>query len=275
MFRSNTILELALIVLCGTGACAQTSALDAAIRHGDMHLVEQLIVAGAHVNTADEVGCTPLIVATLANSPEMARFLLQRGANVDARQQNTSENALWYATLLGRTQLAQILLEAHARVNLRYAENQTVLHLAASRGNVDIARQLLAAQAEVNALDERGNSPLDKAVLQNRRDVVLLLLEQHADFRRLEEYNRTVLHRACIKGVPVIVESLIQAGADPAARDRWDQTPLDLALAYHNQSVVSALLHPCAAERQARCRFCPSDGNGHASRPDRSYRDPA
>lgn len=245
MFRSSPILELALFVLCGTAAaCAQTPALDAAVRRGDIRLAKQLIKTGADVNSPDEVGCSPLIISILADNREMALFLLQSGANVDARQRDSGETALWYATLLGRTDLAQILLESHARVDLRYAEDQTVLHLAASRGNAEIARQLLAAHAEVNSLDERGNSPLDKAVLQNFRDVVALLLDQHADFRRAQEGSlRTALHKACIKGFPEIARLLIQAGADPAARDNWDQTPLDLALAYHNQSVVSALLH--------------------------------
>src|SRR4051794_15192206 len=68
-----------------------TTALMYACSFGSPAAVKALLKAGAQVNTANELGATPLMLAT--TEPDKVKLLLQHGANVNA------------ATRAGRTAL--------------------------------------------------------------------------------------------------------------------------------------------------------------------------
>ena len=56
--------------------------------NNSLDVARLLIDSGAEVDATDENGCTPLHWAALNNSLGMARLLLDRGADVDARTEN-------------------------------------------------------------------------------------------------------------------------------------------------------------------------------------------
>jgi ankyrin repeat protein len=103
----------------------------------DSDLALLLLRRGAHVNSLDKKGRTPLhVAATGGGEPEMnpdslqlVMALLERGANVDA-QSHDGMTPLMVATLHLRPVLMQTLLQHGAKVNLRRHSGETALTLA-------------------------------------------------------------------------------------------------------------------------------------------------
>lgn len=225
-------------------ACARGDLLHDAVRNGNVQEVEHLLASGADPNALDARGNPPLFQAAWTGNAAIITNLLDHGADVNRRNSETTSTSLLYAVLSGREAVVRLLLNKGARVDFRYRDNQTVLHIAAAEGNVPILEELLAAGADVNAADRRDRTALDEAVLHNRLSGVLWLFHHGADIRRVHPLDgRGPLHAACIKGFANLIQPLIEAGADPAQPDRFGLTPLDLALDYKNENVVAALLH--------------------------------
>ena len=222
---------------------SSSDALHFAVRSGNLQEVSKLLSSGADVNARDELGGTPLLDAAWSGNVDITRVLLQHGADVNATHREAGSTALEYAVLTGRTAVVQLLLAAGADINRRYRYDQTVLHLAAARPFPQILALLVNGHTVLNPVDANGNTPLDEAVLHNQIDAVRFLLAHGADVQYTHPADgRGPFHEACVKGFPDLLPLLIDAGADPVRRDRSGQTPLDLALAYKNANVVSALL---------------------------------
>jgi ankyrin repeat protein len=228
-------------------------ALNAAVRSGRLAEVQKWVGSGGDVNARDAVGSTPLHAAVLSARTEIAIFLLDHGANVNALQAQTGATPLEYAVLSGATPMVKLLLAARARTDLRDHAGDTVLHLAARSGNVEIIHLLLPDFWDIDAVNLRDHTALDEAVLYDRDDIVLTLFEHGANPNRARRLDgRTPLDTACIKGFANLVEPLIAGGADPNQRDRFGQLPIDLALAYKNAKVVRVLLRLGAGSQEAQ-----------------------
>ena len=105
----------------------------------------------------DAQGQTPL---PRARTVEIARLLLEHGADVDAAR-GPGVTPLMSAAAAGRTECVKLLLEHGADPNARdLPDGRTALHRAALEEDPAIARALLEHGAEVNATDTRGNTPL-------------------------------------------------------------------------------------------------------------------
>lgn len=218
--------------------------LQTAIRDGDARRVEELLVSGADPNATDARGNPPLLQAAWNGNAAVIAQLLDHGANVNGRNTETGTSALLYAVLSGRETTVRLLLSRGARIDFRYGEGQTVLHIAASQSTLPVVEDLIAAHADVKAVDQRDRTPLDEAVLHDRVSTALLLLKSGADIHRAHLIDgRGPLHEACIKGFADLVRPLVNVGADPVQPDRFGLNPLDLALDYQNENVVAELLH--------------------------------
>ena len=217
--------------------------LHMAVRSGHVSEVSKLLASGADANARDGMGSTPLIDAAWSGNVEIARVLLEHGADVNATHREAGSTALEYAVLTGQTAVVKLLLGAGADTSRRYRYDQTVLHIAAARGFPPILELLADSHASLNPVDANGNTPLDEAVLHNQAEAVRFLIAQGADVKYTHPADgRGPVHEVAAKGFSDLLSLLIDAGANPVLRDRSGQTPLDLALAYKNANVVAALL---------------------------------
>ena len=216
--------------------------LHAAVRAGDLKGLQSLLASGLDPNAADSLGNPALFDAAWTGNTEALLLLLDRGADVNIRNRNTTGTALWYAVHGDHARVVELLVDHGARLDFRYASGETILHLACARGNPQIVKRLLAAHADMSAIDQSANTPLDDAVLNDRLDVLRLLVSNGADARHLHPLDgRGPMQEACIKGFADLIATLVEAGSDPLARDRYGLSPLDLAIAYKNQNVIRAL----------------------------------
>ena len=169
-------------------------ALFNAVRDNKLIEVERLLDAGADLRTRDgECSDTPLHVACTWGHHDIARLLIDRGADVGAQNK-------------------------HGR---------TPLHHACNYGHPDIVRLLIDRGADIEAMDEDGRTPLQDACYYGRTDIVQLLIDRGADVNVRIEDSTTPLHWACWWGAYSTVEMLIERGADVEARDEAGHTALD------------------------------------------------
>ena len=91
--------------------------LVGAVRTGDIEAIKQHIAEGADVN-ALQLEMPPLTWATTMGETEAAELLLQHGADINGRNRD-GNTALHLAVFLGRAKIAELLLESGADVNTR------------------------------------------------------------------------------------------------------------------------------------------------------------
>jgi len=173
-------------------------------------IAKALIDAGAPVNGHPGDKETPLITAASYGDADVARVLIQAGADIDAVSAPDSggapsSTALTHAAVFGMTEVVDVLVAAGARIDS--------LEMAAAAGDVT-------------------GWPLDRYTLQSRLRA-LVFAAQH---KRLEvidqliaagtpvnepdaEWGRLPLHTASGDGQAASVRRLLAHGADPDLRD--------------------------------------------------------
>ena len=107
-------------------------------------------------------------------------MLLGAGANANAANE-LGATPLWLASLSGSGDMVERLLEAGARPNVALSSGETPLMSAARAGNADAVGLLLAHSADVNATGARGQTALMWAVAQQHANVARTLIEHGAD----------------------------------------------------------------------------------------------
>ncbi len=178
-----------------------------------------LITAGAPVDGHPGDQETPLITAASCGDVEVARVLIEAGADLDAMSAPDSGGvpggtALEHAAVFGMTDVVDLLVAAGARVDSP--------EMAAAAGDMAAwPLERLSRQCRLRALvfaaDHQRLEVLDRLVAAGTP-----VDEADADWQRMP------LHVAAGNGKPAGVRRLLDHGADPTLRDpRCHRTPLE------------------------------------------------
>ena len=123
-----TLVHIALIGLLLTTSCAQTVDkntaqvnvatpkidIHTAVISGDLQAVRQHIAAGSDINGKDPFGgSTPLITAATFDKKEIAKALIEAGADLTI-QNNDGSTALHTAAFFCRVEIVQMLMDVNA-----------------------------------------------------------------------------------------------------------------------------------------------------------------
>lgn len=147
-------------------------------------LFEDDTIPAALREVPDAKGHTPLHRAIMAGSIEVVRWLLEQHASLDSR--NAQErNALHLAAALGQTEILELLLKHGAAVNAQDHTGNTALHLAAALGNQMILATLLRAGSSQYIKNKEGRTArqctADQAALATYDAVVAELREKEVE----------------------------------------------------------------------------------------------
>jgi ankyrin repeat protein len=182
-------------------------------RQENVPLVKALLNAGAEVNVKDGTyGRPPLIWAAEARKRNTSRVLLERGARINARDDN-GDTALHAAALYADPALVDLLLSYDASVNVKNGIGQTPLHNAARHGQPAIIRLLLRHGSDINAGDGMGLPPIFEAVSYNQTECVKELLLHHPQLNTKDFDGNTPLKYAEGIQATQIIQMLLKAGA--------------------------------------------------------------
>jgi ankyrin repeat protein len=112
---------------------------------------------------------------------EGVKLLLDRGADINAVSKNKlSATPLQGAAAFQKIDLAKLLIERGANVNCRGEEGGSPLHEVAGNGQIEFAKLLLDHGADINAKDNNGKTPLTVALENKQTETAKFLRSQNA-----------------------------------------------------------------------------------------------
>jgi ankyrin repeat protein len=121
-------------------------------------------------------GFSPLGLAAFFGQKEAVELLLGSGAQVNVASHNPQHVMPLHSAVAGQSyEIARLLVENGADVNARQAGDFTPLHAAAQNGQVDMVQLLLDHAAEVNARTSEGHSSLYFARESNSGEIIALM----------------------------------------------------------------------------------------------------
>ena len=164
-----------------------------AIKQDDAKAVTTLLKRGFDPNTVDPKGLNGLYIAIRDQSLHAAEALID-----------------WPKT----------------NIEIRTAQDESPLMMAALKGNLELARKLIDRGADVN---KTGWTPLHYAATNGHLPLIELLLDQSAYIDAESPNGSTPLMMAAHYGTPAAVKLLLEAGADPMLKNQLGLTAIDFA----------------------------------------------
>jgi ankyrin repeat protein len=153
------------------------AALGMTQRVGDL-----LEAAPALIDRHSPDGWTALALSAYFGQAEVARLLLELGADLNVYSTNDNANQPLHAAIAGkRPELVSLLLTAGADVNARAGGGWTPVNLASHEGPASIVAQLLDAGADPSIPNDEGRTPLATAIHERQPEVEELLRSRGVD----------------------------------------------------------------------------------------------
>lgn len=222
-------------------------------------LAQALIAAGAPVNrNGENFLITPLGVA-IRDNPEMVIPLLKAGA--DPKQAYSTERITPLQLAIGqnRMEIAKFLLDAGAEVNAKDANDLSPLHWAQTPEIVDF---LVSKGAEPNAKTSAGLTPLD--VIAERYDSQKPVIEALLKHGATVEDPIALLRRSSPDNLDAVRELIVYPRAfnpdaiqlsvsgsyslrEPEIPQQQGQTPLNMLPSEKRPDLVTVEIRPAAA----------------------------
>ncbi|RWA05151.1 hypothetical protein EKO27_g9951 [Xylaria grammica] len=236
----------------------QTALFIASIKGHDK-VVEALANGRADVNAKDKEGRSPLLYLASEKktkakwTTDTLRLLQRHGADIEVRDQIGRTPLLWAATN-SNIELARFLLENGANVAAANNRGRTALHLSAESNDEehrdDMVKLLLRYNASPEATSDGGWTPLHNAAQSGYLSVVALLLETKAKVNAELSNGMTPLHWAAFNGFEDIVKLLLtRPDVNTALKDGFDRTPMLCAAEKHHAGIVQLLSPARTADR--------------------------
>lgn len=193
----------------------QSGELLQAVEANNLEKVQDILKGASYlINETNEKGETPLLIATHKNYIEIAKALINAGADVN-KQDTLQDSAYLYAGAQGKTEiLAHILENAKPdhQVYNRYGGNALIP--AAEKGHLANVKLLLAdGKADINHQNNFGYTALIEAVALTDgskvyQQIVQELLAYNANKELRDDNGMTALEYAKDRGYTEMIELL-------------------------------------------------------------------
>ncbi|WP_350277844.1 ankyrin repeat domain-containing protein [Kribbella sp. HUAS MG21] len=196
---------------------ASASALLGAASAGDANKVAAALAAGAPIESRDDHRRTPLLLAALNDRVDVARLLVQLGADPDA--QDDRKDSAWLVTgVTGSVAMLETLLPANPDLTLRNRFGGTSVIPASERGHVAYVRRVVKTKINVNHVNNLGWTALLEAIILGKgtqpwQDIVQTLVTAGANPNLPDADGVTPLRHAESRGYTEIAKILRTAGA--------------------------------------------------------------
>ncbi|WP_341812896.1 ankyrin repeat domain-containing protein [Wolbachia endosymbiont (group A) of Cephus spinipes] len=247
-----------------------------AVRDGNLNEVEDLVSQNANVNTTDIYSWTPLHWATFKDHLEIARFLIKKGADINAADkgpygkkpihvaaENNSKDIiefflskgvgindtdkqgytpLHYAAWRGRLEVAKFLIEEYANSIFKYNNGSTLPCNAPLKNHLHVMKCSIGNRNILEIRDNSGRVPLHCAASNGKLDMVKYFIdEEKVDVNIKDNGYWTPLHWASWGGHLDVAKYLVDKRANINAKDKGSKIPLNVAIDQKHNDVVKYL----------------------------------
>lgn len=225
------------------------SVFISALINGDVNTVRHRLDKGVDVNVIDdEANWTPLLYASAYNHPDIVRLLLERGADVNAK--NIQD--LTPIMLAQSMEVVRLLFEHAADIHARDEFGNTVLMSVAQHCPTEAVQFLLDHGADIHATNHYGASVLTTASQYGQTETVQLLLQKGlGSDERENETHLTPLMEAAWHGETETAHVLLNQGADVNATMNRGMTAL-FWTTFEDQATTAKFLLEHGADLHAR-----------------------
>ena len=129
------------------------AALIRAAWEGEAEVVKLLLDRGANIEARDKYGNTALLLSAGHGQAEVVSLLLDRGANIETRDKY-GKTALILAAWSGKTEVVSLLLDRGADIEAKIIiYGYTALSVALNNNNFEVAKLLISRGAECTMSD--------------------------------------------------------------------------------------------------------------------------
>lgn len=227
------------------------SVFETLLEAGFTQAANQLIdCSGFDVN---HPGHNPLNSAIAVGSVNVAKTLLEKGSSPNYRPEGIG-SALLLCLENEYFELAEVMVDHGAEVDIRNSQGWTPLIWASMKGRKKAVEFLLKHGANIHACNNDGWNAVTGAYFKKQTGVVATLLEKGAVFS--EKYAEAALLSAYDNGYKDVVEYLIhEVDVNPNIGDDNNETLLAKAVVKGDWSVVKTLLN-----KNANPNVCDSNG---------------
>jgi ankyrin repeat protein len=217
---------------------------------GNYLSVSLLLEKGADIDAKENNhSYTPLILATRAGHIAIVKLLPVKGADIEAKCDGDC-TSLIHAASKGHEAIVALLLERGAEIEAKDKDNCTALSYSTCSGYDAVVELLMARGANIEVRDKGGFTPLMCASNNGLKGVVELLLPK-SEIEARSKDGLTALHLASREGHADAVLLLVGV-ANIEAKDKVEYTSLMLASWKGHLDVVIILLN-AGANPEAQC----------------------
>ncbi|KAF1353826.1 Palmitoyltransferase akr1, ankyrin repeat-containing protein akr1 [Delphinella strobiligena] len=201
--------------------------LMALARLGELRAIQKLFDSGKYTaSSTDDQGITALHWAAINGHYALCHFLLQSGAQVNARGGDALATPVLWASKKCNLDIVSLLLRNGADALMTDDQGYNLLHCATLDGNVfQLILLLHEGDLDVDVPDTQGHTSLMWAAYKGFPACVDVLLRWGADVHKRDSQGFTALHWALVKGSYMCVQKLLEYGADRFAANNEGKTP--------------------------------------------------
>lgn len=237
------------------------SPLHAATIHSHTQVVEHLVELNVDVNRLGNEQRTALHIAILSHQPEVAKLLINHGADVLMAIKKRAENGALEDSIPAKdilsaciswmrqntsdslNALRKFLTNAPEVTLIKTPnENMSLLTYAVACGNVEAAKIIIECGANINAIEgEFQQTALHLAIFWRRPEMAKLLIDLGAEVDIIDSRKQTPLSLATQFEYAELTDLLVKKGANPYIITRDNETVFDSALDSKNPNLLKSL----------------------------------
>ncbi|AGT42736.1 ankyrin repeat domain-containing protein [Treponema pedis] len=235
---------------------------------------EDWIINSHTISAKDGAGNTPLHLASEWKVIPMILYLLDKGADINARNSN-NETPLFSAVKGDSPEAIRTLLGAgggiKADINARDFLGNSVLHATVKWSAYNSAALLLSMTSDgftslIYSKNLAGKTVLHEAAKQGNIAFIKTFLNARADINAADEIGRSPLTEAVLTNKLDAVNLLLTNGASPVQQDMYGRTPLHEAVIMGNIDCIFSIRkaggNPLARDAYSKTPFLLSLSKG-------------
>ena len=207
---------------------------------------EDWMINSQTISAKDGAGNTPLHLAAEWQIVPMMLYLLDKGADINARNAN-NETPLFNAVKSDSPSALKTLLKngtsKRADIDARDFLGNTILHAAVRWSAYKSADFILSNDADeytklLNAKNLAGKTVLHEAAKQGEIRFINIFLKAKVDINSADETGKAPLSEAVLANQTEAIELLLKNGASPVQQDMYGRTALHEAVEISEKSLI-------------------------------------